>query len=475
MDAQLKQDREKRGEILRRALSLAEKYFERQESLPPGVFIPSMRKDELPEQGEGAIKTLEFFEKNFSHLLSNSAGPRYFGFVTGGSTPASVAADWLVSAYDQNACGSTDSIAPHLEHQTISYFRQLFGLQHDYYGSFVTGATMANFVGLAQARQWAGEQRGVDISNDGLGSLEITVAGATPHSSIIKSLSMLGLGRRSMHRLETLKGREAVDLSKLEEFLSNHRQPVIVIASAGTVNTGDFDDLLAIGALKRKHNFWMHVDAAFGGFAACSEKYQHLLRGINEADSITIDAHKWLNVPYDAAMQFTRHQPLQLKIFHNSAAYLGDPEKSPDFFHYTPESSRRWRALPAWFSLRAYGKNGYREIVERTCASARQLGERISASHRFRLLSTVHLNIVCFTLNHSDLTSERVQTFVNAVRDDGRVYFTPTVYKSIPAIRAAVSNWQTTPADMEIAFEVITNVWDRLSALDGKPANIKAF
>ncbi|HET9486765.1 MAG TPA: pyridoxal-dependent decarboxylase [Chryseosolibacter sp.] len=476
MDEQLKKDLENRSEILKHTLALAEKYFARQDSLPPGMFVPNIPMDDLPEKGAGALATLDYFEANYAGLISNSAGPRYFGFVTGGSTPAAVAADWLVSTYDQNACGSNDSIAPQIEHQAVNYFKQLFGLSGDYYGSFVTGATMSNFVGLALARQWFGEQYGVDPSTEGLSALAFKVVSGTPHASIIKSLSMLGMGRNALHKIDIQKDREAVDLTRLEEFLTGHAAPVIVVANAGTVNTGDFDDLEAIGDLKKKFPFWLHVDAAFGGFAACSEKYEHLLRGINFADSITVDAHKWLNVPYDAAMQFTRHPALQLKIFQNSAAYLGDPLQSPDFFHYTPESSRRWRALPSWFSLRAYGKLGYREIVDRNCSLARQFGENIRHSEQFFLLSPVRLNIVCFTINQADITFAAIQTFLHAVRDNGNVYFTPTIYKSTPAIRAAISNWQTQPRDIEIAFETIANVWDGLNRTSERtPANIKTF
>ncbi|MFZ6013060.1 MAG: pyridoxal phosphate-dependent decarboxylase family protein, partial [Bacteroidota bacterium] len=423
-----------------------------------------IKLEDLPEKGVGAKATLEFFEKNFGDKMASSAGARYFGFVTGGSTPASVAGDWLVSAYDQNACGSNDSIAPQIERQTIHFFKQLFGLSENFFGTFVTGATIANFVGLALGRQWVGEQYGMDVSNDGLSSTPIRIFSATPHSSILKSLSMLGIGRNAIIKPDTLPDREAVDLVQLENFLKQH--PVsIVVANAGTVNTVDFDDLEAIGQLKKKYNFWMHVDAAFGGFAACSEKFAHLMKGINHADSITIDAHKWLNVPYDAAMQFTRHQSLQLKVFQNSAAYLGDPSKSPDFFHYTPENSRRFRALPSWFSLVAYGKEGHREIVERNCAMAAKLGDHLQNSAHFKLLAPVRMNVVCFTLQQEGLTFEHVQEFLKRVRDDGRVFFTPTVYKGIPGIRAAVSNWQTEAEDIAVTIHVLESIAERSKAV----------
>lgn len=465
MDHILATDRDQLPAILKHTLAVAEKHFAvRDTIIPPGRYIPDFQFSALPDNGIGAIETLNWFENNFADKLASSAGPRYFGFVTGGSTPASLAGDWLVSTYDQNAAGSHDSIAPLVEHQTIHFFKQLFGLDLQYFGSFVTGATMSNFVSLAIARQWVGEQHNVDLSTDGLGNLPIKIISATPHSSIAKSLSMLGLGRKALITISTLPDREAIDLAALENYLKENPEPAIIVANAGTVNTVDFDDLYAIGMLKKKYNFWMHVDAAFGGFAACSEKFSHLMRGVNFADSITIDAHKWLNVPYDAAMQFTRHKALQLRVFQNSAAYLGDPEKSPDFFHYTPENSRRFRALPSWFTLLAYGRLGHKEIVERNCACAAHLGEAINNSKQFKLLAVVRMNVVCFTMKHNPVSFETIQQFLAMVRDDGRVFLTPTLYKGVPAIRAAISNWQTTNADMDLTIDVLNTVAEKFNA-----------
>ena len=457
MNKVLHTDREAIKDILSNTLALANTYFDNQDDLAPGRFIPNIDFMNMPAKGIGAKASLKFFEKYFANKMTNSAGPRYFGFVTGGSTPASIAGDWLVSAFDQNACGSNDSIAPQLERQTLHFLKQLFGIDEAYFGSFVTGATVSNFVSLAIARQWVGEQQGVDVSNDGLQGLPfLKVVSSTAHSSIIKSLSMLGIGRNALVRINTQLNREAIDLSELENYLqSNHSKPLIVVANAGTVNTVDFDDLEAIGQLKKKYNFWLHVDAAFGGFAAISPTFAHLMKGISYADSITVDAHKWLNVPYDAAMQFTRHKNLQLKVFQNNAAYLGDPAQSPDFFHYTPENSRRFRALPSWFTLMAYGKEGHQEIIERNCACARLLGDKIESSKEFKLLSPVRMNVVCFTFNQENPESTSIAQFLARIRDDGRTFFTPTNYKGVSAIRAAFSNWQTTEADVKIAFEAL--------------------
>lgn len=411
----------------------------------------------LPLEGIGAEGALAGFAERWAPGFSGSAGPRYLGFVTGGATPAAVTGDWLTSVYDQNVSGGGDSSATALERETLGWLRELFGLGEEHSGAFVTGATVSNTVGLAVAREWLGEQLGIDVSRQGAAALgPVDVLSGSPHSSIGKALSVLGIGRDRLRTVPALPGnREAVDVGALATALDAlDGRPAIVVANAGTVNTVDFDDLRAVAALKQRYDFWLHVDAAFGGFAALSPSYAHLVDGLDAADSICVDLHKWLNVPYDAAVQFTRRQDLQVRVFHNASPYLGLPTGEPDFLHLTPENSRRLRALPAWFSLMAYGREGHREIVERNVALARTVGERIARAPELTLSAPVRLNVVCFTLTERP-TWERVHALGRAIAASGEAFVTPTVYDGTHALRAAFSNWRTTEADVERVLDAV--------------------
>jgi glutamate/tyrosine decarboxylase-like PLP-dependent enzyme len=443
--------------LLQKTTAVAVEYLLSIDSRPPAIAQTLQDFCFLPEHGLGAAETLTLFGERYGRGMSASNGPRFWGLVTGGTTPAAIVGDWLTSIYDLNATSIDHSDAASIEFETINLLRELFGLPDAFHGVFVTGATMANFAGLAIAREWIAQQHGCSIAEDGLFSVpRFAVLTAEAHSSIFKSLAMLGIGRGSVMRLPVLSDkREAIDVSELERALrSLNGAPCVVVANAGTVNTVDFDDFETIVQLKTRYPFWLHVDAAFGGFAACSSQFSHLLAGIEAADSITIDAHKWLNVPYDAAMVFTKHRDLQLTVFQNSASYLGALGDPPDFVHLTPENSRRLRALPTWFSLMAYGREGYQEIVERNCASARNLGDRIDSSVRFQLLAPVRMNVVCFTLQ-GDASQDRIGQYLDRLQNDGRVYLTPTRYRDVPAIRAAFSNWRTQAKDIEIAWQAM--------------------
>jgi glutamate/tyrosine decarboxylase-like PLP-dependent enzyme len=434
----------------------------RERSTASSAEVEVMR--DLIDEGIGAVEALEQFNKRFEPIMVASSGPRYWGFVTGGTTPAAIAGDWLSTIYDQNtqsAKGNGD-VSALIELETIQLLLSLFNLPKNYFGGFVTGATLSNFTCLAVARQWIGKQSGKDFAREGL-SETVKVLSATPHSSAIKSLSMLGLGSGNVIQVNVLTGnREALDVTDLElKIQALNGEPFILISSAGTVNTVDFDDFEAINLLKEKYNFWWHIDAAFGGFAACSPKYNHLVKGWDNADSITVDCHKWLNVPYESAVFFVKeqHQLLQVETFQNSnAAYLGNPMENFSYLNFLPENSRRLKALPAWFTLTSYGKQGYQEIVERNVETALQFADFINENPNFELLAPVRLNTVCFSLTDESL----VTTFLNKLNASGKVFMTPTFYNGKKGIRAAFVNWRTTIADVEVATATMTEILTEL-------------
>lgn len=411
----------------------------------------------LNEIGLGGLDTLKLFNEKFENIIVGSAGPRYLGYVIGGSTPASIIGDWLATIYDQNpqTIHSQGDISVIIEKETIKLLLDLFKLPKDFLGGFVTGATMSNFTCLGVARQWIGKELGKDFAKDGV-SGKIKILSAAPHSSIMKTLSMLGIGSTNFDKIKIAEGnREAIDIEDLELKIKQlNGQPFILASSAGTVNTADFDNFKAISKLKKKYNFWWHIDSAFGAFAACSPKYMHLINGWETADSITIDCHKWLNVPYESAVFLVKenHKVLQMETFQNShAPYLGNPSEDFNYLNFLPENSRRLKALPAWFSLTAYGKKGYQDIVENSVRMARLLGDFIEKNKRFELLAPVRLNTVCFTIK-GEKNQSKVVNFLHSLNDSDKVFMTPTMYQGRPCIRASFVNWRTNSSDIEIVI-----------------------
>jgi len=458
MNSILQQDLNDFENILEKTKQQGIDYLNDIHNIPTSQNYTIDYRRQLNELGLGSIEALQEFNQRLAPLMVASSGPRYWGFVTGGSTPASIVGDWLATIYDQNpqavkGQGGTSTL---IELETINLLLQLLDLPDSFLGGFVTGATMSNFTCIGVARQWFGKQFGKDFAKNGI-SEKINILTATPHSSSIKALSMLGIGSQNYTVVKTIEGnREALDIADLVRNIQALKgEPFILISSAGTVNTADFDDFEAILKLKEKYNFWWHIDAAFGGFAAVSNKYKHLIEGWQGADSITIDCHKWLNVPYESAFYLVKkeHINLQIETFQNSnAPYLGDPLENFNYLNVVPENSRRLRALPVWFSLKAYGKEGFCSIVENNTQLALIFGNELIEEGNFELLAPIRLNNVCFTLK-GESGQERVSQFLIKLNDTGKVFMTPTVYKNRKGIRASFVNWRTTEEDVILVIK----------------------
>ncbi|QIB64532.1 pyridoxal phosphate-dependent decarboxylase family protein [Kineobactrum salinum] len=421
-----------------------------------GVAVPgdpALAADTLEDNGAGAAAAFDQFVRTIAPFLSASAGPRYLGFVTGGTTPAAMLADWLVAATDQNVSSPGDSISTAVELQVMRWLRALFVLPEHFEGLLTTGATASNLLGILCGRQFAGLQQNIDIAASGLAQTQIAVFSATAHASSIKSLSLAGLGRDRLTQIDCLPGTEAMDVASLRAALEASSCPgKIVLASAGTVTGTDFDDLQAIAALCRQHHAWLHVDGAFGLFSRLLPEYRHLSEGIELADSITSDAHKWLNVPYDCGIFFTRHTQLLQQTCSVAAPYLATGVDTQALMDWGIENSRRFRALPVWMTLKAYGRKGYRDLVAQNCHQAAHLADWIEASPDYQLLAPCKLNVVIFKPRVDDAEVGRTLRRINA---SGKVFMTPGFWQGSSGIRAAFSNWRTTQADMEIICDVL--------------------
>ncbi len=430
---------------------------------PPGPGEPGQGlAAALPEEGAGSLAALRELVEAASEGATRSAGPRFFHFVMGGGTPAGLAADWLTSALDQVAFNWVSSpFAMRLEQVSLDWLKELFELPPAWSGVLTSGATMANFTGLAAARRWWGAQHGVDVEEAGLAGLPPVpvLGGGYVHASATKALAMLGIGRRQV-RTFAADGSGRLDTHGLETALRRFEAPAILLATAGEVNAGAFDPIDELADLAGEYGAWLHVDGAFGLFAAVSPATRALIRGIDGAHSVSLDAHKWLNVPYDCGVAFVHDPALHNGAFSASAAYLGTAESErPTFGNLSPEMSRRARSLAVWATLRAYGRDGYQTMVERHVALAGRLAEQVDAEPELERVAEVPLNVVCFRYRPTGVEEAELDELNTrlgqAVLDDGRVYFGTTTYAGKVAFRPAIVNWRTEAVDVDLIVPTI--------------------
>lgn len=470
-------DRREIADVLRLLADHTSRYFETLDDRP----VHSARVEEalialrepLPEVGDGAIATLRVLLEDAMDVAVHNQGPHFYHFVCGGTTPAALGADWWCTVLDQVAYAWVSSpLAIELEQISLGWLKELFGLPTQWSGVMVTGATMANFVGLAAARQWWGERHGADVSETGLSGLPPVPVFASGylHAASVKCLSMLGIGRGSARRFSRdAIGRLDVDAMRiaLDEL---DGAPAILVGNAGEVNAGDFDPIDTLVDLAAEYGCWLHVDGAFGLFAAASERTQALVSGIERAHSVTVDGHKWLNVPYDSGFAFVHDQQLLAKAFAYSAAYLPGPDDpKPNMGAIGPESSRRGRSLAVWATLRAYGRAGVRAMVEGHLDLAQRLAARVDAAPELQRLADVPLNIVCFRYNPGSIDEDELNRLNTRLSEsllaDGRVYAGATDFGGKVALRPAITNWRIREEDIDLFVDVVRELAARLGGI----------
>ena len=441
-------------------------------ALPPGAAAALANLDEaLPETGCGAKKTIDRLLELNAAASGNTGGPRYFHFVIGGSTPAALAADLLATAYETVTYTWLNSpVGVQMELLALDWLKEMLGLPNGWGGVMVTGASMANFTCLAAARQWWGEQLGFDVSETGLSGMPqmpVLTSGFV-HASTLKVMAMQGIGRANVQRFSRDDfGR--VDLGAMEKALHDlNGQPAVVIVNAGEVNAGEFDPVNEMISLARNHNCWIHVDGAFGLFARLSPRTAHLVEGVERADSATVDGHKWLNVPYDSGYAFVRDSDLLARAFRYAADYLpGENIERPTLGAIGPESSRRGRSFAVWATIKAYGREGHRQIVEHCLDVAQHFAEQVTQSDQLELMNDVQLNIVAFRYNPGDRSDDELdalnERLGEAVIADGRFQVGTSRIGPRTVFRPAFSNWRTRFSDVEEFAEVVLEVAQSIS------------
>lgn len=411
--------------------------------------------EDLPTESQAAGSTLELLEQAGSPATVACTGGRYFGFVTGGALPITIATNWLTTAWDQNgAFFATSPVVAKIEEVVLGWLVELFGLPAGSAGAFVTGATMANFTGLAAARHALLARQGWDVETKGLfGAPEIkVVVGEEVHVSVLKALSLVGFGRERVIRVPVdAQGRMiAGELPPLDD-------QTIVCAQAGNVNSGAFDPLRELGQQTNAAGAWLHIDGAFGMWALASPQFATLMDGVELADSWSLDAHKWLNVPYDSGIALCKHPEHLQAAMTATAAYLTpSPYREPA--NFTPEFSRRGRTVDVWAALRTLGRQGLASLIERHCHFAQTFAAQLSQAG-YTVHNEVVLNQVVVSFGEA-ATTERV---IEAIQQEGTFWAGKTTWQGHTAMRISVSGWATTEHDVQRSLNALLKIAQTIS------------
>ena len=464
-------------ELLGETAGLAANYLEAIEERPVGwsVSVEELRSrlgGPLPERPSDPREVITHLADAVEPGLVASPGGRYFGFVIGGAAPATIAADWLTSVWDQNAglyaCGPSAAV---VEEVAGAWTAELLGLPGRVSFGFVTGCQMAHFTALAAARHRVYAKLGWDVNERGLiGAPAIrVVVGAERHASVDRAVRYLGFGTDCMV-LVPADGQGRMVPSALRDAIGAGAGPTIVCAQAGNVNTGSFDPLDEIADIAHEADAWLHVDGAFGLWAGASPALRHLVSGVERADSWATDAHKWLNVPYDSGIAFCADPDAHQASMSVRAGYLvqadsGGPRDQLDF---NPEFSRRARGFPVYAAVRALGRSGVAELIERCCAHARRFAEALADAPDIEVLNEVVLNQVLVRFIDQEGDHDRyTRAVIKAVQDDGTCWLGGTSWHGVEAMRISVSNWSTTTEDVERSIEAILRAAAEARSLAG--------
>lgn len=411
---------------------------------PDPTAVAALRQldEPLPAHSGDAAESLALLDRLVSPATMAVAGPRFFGFVIGGSLPGALAANWLAGAWDQNAALSAAMPGvSYLEQIALDWMVDLFDLPPGTGAGFVTGATVANFTALAAARNGVLNGVGWNVEAQGLfGAPAITVmTGEEAHPTLWKSLGMLGLGRSRIVRIPVDgQGRMRADA------LPQIQGPTILCLQAGNINTGAFDDFETIVPRARASGAWVHVDGAFGLWAKAAPRLRHLVKGLERADSWATDAHKWLNVPYDSGLAFVRDANTLKAAMAITAEYLPTDTKERNPCDFVPELSRRARGVEVWMALRTLGRAGLAELFERSCRQASRFAAGLrEAGHD--VLNEVVLNQVLVSFG----SPERTREVIARIQRDGTCWCGGTVWQGKTAMRISVCSWATTDDDVE--------------------------